>query len=320
MPLKIVPPIPGRTPYWYIRGTLYGRTICASTKARDKAAAKRFKEQFELKLASSVSLKRPAATFREAASLYLDFRRPTLRRDHVIIERLAAVLGERLLSDIRQHILVEAANVLYPRCSPETKNRMALTPAAAVLHYAAENDLCPYIKVRKLKEKQPEARALSKDQAAVLMANAAGKLKTLLVFLFCQGWRVTDTLRLRWQDLNLAEGTVRYHVSKTDEWRTMPLHASVIAELRAMPTAIGRVFPWQNKSNLYRELYPFCRSLGIHFTPHMARHSFATWLVNEGVTVPELMEAGGWKDHKSVLRYARVDAKRVRGVINKIKA
>ncbi len=319
MPLKLHPPKDGRSPYWYVRGTLYGRAVYASTKARDKAAAKRFKEQFELALAKSAGLKRPAATFREAAALYLDFRRP-LKRDRGLIERLAAVLGDHMLGDVRQHVLIQAANALYPRCSPETKNRQAITPAAAVLHYAADNDLCAYIRVRKLKEKNPEARALSKEHAAVLLAGATGQLKTLLVFLFCQGWRLGDALRLQWQDVDFAAGVVKYRVGKTNEWRTMPLHRSVLGLLSRAPGNFGRVFSWGDRHNVYRELRPLCKRLGIAFTPHMARHSFATWLVNEGVTVPDLMEAGGWRDHKSVLRYARVNQGRVRAVINKINA
>ena len=210
------------SPYYYIRGTLHGRSIYASTKERDKAGARRFKTALEIKLAQSTDRKCNAATFQEAAALYLEFRRPQ-KYDWVAIERLCAVIGGRLLADIRQHVLVDAANIIYPHCSPETQNRKALMLAAAVLHYAAENDLCPYIRVKKLKEKRPEPRAMRKEDAARLIAAADGKLKLLLVFLFSQGWRISDALRLQWQDINFAESKVRYHIAKTDEWRETPI-------------------------------------------------------------------------------------------------
>jgi integrase len=311
------------SPYYYIRGTLHGRSIYASTKERDKAGARRFKTALEIKLAQSTDRKCNAATFQEAAALYLEFRRPQ-KYDWVAIERLCAVIGGRLLADIRQHVLVDAANIIYPHCSPETQNRKALMLAAAVLHYAAENDLCPYIRVKKLKEKRPEPRAMRKEDAARLIAAADGKLKLLLVFLFSQGWRISDALRLQWQDINFAEAKVRYHIAKTDEWRETPLHLTTLNTLRneaaqdAAPQ-IGRVFPWRGKTSLYRVLQPLCRKAAIFFTPHMARHSFATWLNAEGASTKEIMEAGGWRDHKSVMRYTHVDERRVRATINRIK-
>jgi hypothetical protein len=82
------------------------------------------------------------------------------------IGRLCAVIGDRLLVDIRQRDLVDAANILYPRCLESSKNRQVFTPAAAILHYAAKNDLCPWIRIEKLKERKPEPRASRKEDAA----------------------------------------------------------------------------------------------------------------------------------------------------------
>lgn len=316
MPLKLIPPRPGKSPYWYIRGTLYGRTIDASTKARDEKTARKFKERFELDLAKADGEKRAPATFRLAADIYVKYRQPT--RDLVWINRLVAAIGSYQLSDIRQHILIEAANLLYPKAAAATKNRQVLVVASSILHYAAENNLCPYMKVSKLKEKAPEPRAVTKDQARALMAAADGDMFRLFTWLFYQGWRISDTLRLQWSDIDLHEATVRYHIRKTDDWRIMPLHPKVIEALDFQLTRVGRVFPWEDKSNLYRAMRPVCKRAGVRFTPHMARHSFATWLANEGVSPLELMEAGGWKDHKSVMRYVKLDPTRVRAVIGKL--
>lgn len=318
MPLKLIEPRTGRTQFWYIRGTLYGRTVDASTKARDKKTAQRFKEQFELRLAKADAEKSSPATFRVAAEMYRNYRKPK-KQDAGWIDKLVGEIGDLRLSDIRQHTLIDAANDLYPNTTPATKNRQCLVMASSILHYAAENNLCPYIKVRKFKEKAPEPRALSKEQAKTLMAAAEGPMYVILVWLFYQGWRIGDTLRLKWSDIDLKESTVKYHIGKSDEWRVMPLHSRTANALEIfLGKRVGRVFPWSNKSNFYRVLRPFMREHKFKFTPHMARHSFATWLANEGVSPLEIMEAGGWKDHKSVLRYAKLDPTRVRTTINKL--
>jgi integrase len=192
-------------------------------------------------------------------------------------------------------------------------------PAGAVIHYAAKNELCPDVRIGKLKEKKPEPCAMRKEDAR-LIAAADGKLKLLLVFLFAQGWRISDALRLQWADIDLGEALVRYHIAKTDDRLTMPLHLLVLDVLRREPPAqVGRVFPWRGRSSLYLHLKSLCRACGVTFTPHMARHSFAKWLAADGASAKEIMEAGAWKDFRSVMRYTNVDAKRVRMTINRIK-
>jgi len=151
--------------------------------------------------------------------------------------------------EIRQHVLVDAANALYPSCLPVSKNCHVFGPAGAIMHYAAENDFCPYIKVKKLKEEKPKPRAMRKEDAARLIAAADGKLKLLLVFLFAHGWRISDALRLQWQDLDLKESMVRCHITKTDEWLEIPLHSAVLSQLRKEPPAqIGRAMARALKS------------------------------------------------------------------------
>jgi integrase len=250
--------------------------------------------------------------------LYLEFRHPH-RSYELSIERLCAIMGDRLLAEIRQCDLAYAANPLYPHCIASSKNKQVFTPAAAVLHYAAKNDLCPWLRVEKLTERAPEPRALRKEDAARLIAAADGKLKLLLVFLFSQGWRISDALRLTWRDVDLSEATVRYHISKTDEWLTMPLHTRVLDMLRTEGPGVGYIFPWRDRNGAYRRLKPLCQKTGIFFTPHQARHSFGTWLAGEGASTQEIMEAGAWRDHKSVLRYTKIDQRRVRATINKIR-
>lgn len=324
MALKLVKPRAGKSPYYYVRGTYGGQSIDASTKAKNEKDARQFKNALERRLDQEKFEDRKPGTFKAAADLFKAFKSSD-HRDTVWIGRICALIGDMDLADIRQSTLVKMANDLYPDAAPETKNRQALAIASGILHYAAENNMCPYIRVKKFKTKTPESRSLTKDQAQVIIASAEGKMKTLVTWLFYQGWRISDVLRLTWADLDFKNETVRYHISKTDDYRVMPLHPRVIEAFNLETKGIGRVFPWGNKSNLYREMgdptdkKSFRGKLGFLFTPHMARHSFATWLANEGVSPLEIMEAGGWKDHKSVLRYAKLDPTRVRTIIGKIK-
>lgn len=317
MPLTLIPP--GRRKnnrFWLIRGTVKGRSVEVSSKTTNKRAAERLAVELEAELLKT-TVERATATVRQAADLYLAYREPR-KADRQMIERIVAVYGGRLLSSIRQHDIVALAELLYPGRANETKNRHVFGPLAAILHYAAENDLCPYLRVRKLRERRPPPRALSREAGEALIRTAEGPLKTLLIFLFRQGWRISDTLRLRWDDVDLRRRVARYRISKTDDWKIAPLHDEVMARFRVEPRFGPFVFPWRDKSPVYKALAPLRKATGIAFTPHQARHSFATWLVEAGAEMTDLMEAGGWKDPKSVARYARPGRDRIRAMINRV--
>ncbi len=307
--------------YWIARGTINGQEYEISTHETDEGLAQKEAAKRELEiLASDGPQRREDKTFRQAALMYLDFRKPTMANERHI-NRLLLELGPKKLAEVRQHHIVAAANKLFPLGSNATKNRQAYVPAAAILHYAAENGDCEWRRIKKLKEPKPRPRHVSKSVATVLLANTEGHQRLLLVCLFRQGWRISDALGLEWKDIDLRRKAARLHTGKTDEWREYPLHDETLDALRLVlrKHRFGRVFSWGDRHNVYRWLRPLTKKLGIKFTPHMARHSFATWLVNQGAEMSELMEAGGWKDPKSVVRYGKASQERTREVINRVK-
>jgi hypothetical protein len=96
------------SPNWYVRGTYCGVAIDASTKTPNKADAQRFKAELEIKIALSAGQKRGAATFQEAAALYVESKPQIAAHWLANINRLVSVIGDRMLANIRQHVLVEA--------------------------------------------------------------------------------------------------------------------------------------------------------------------------------------------------------------------
>jgi hypothetical protein len=137
-----------------------------------------------------------------------------------------------------------------------------------------KNKLCAHIKVRRLKEKKSTRCPVHKDDATKLLDAATGDLRLLLIFLFHQGWRIGDTLRLTWRDIDLDAGLVTYRISKTNDCLNSPLADAVIEAFRARPNRVGRVFPWRNHNAVYRALQPLCETAGVPFTPHRARALF----------------------------------------------
>jgi integrase len=317
-------------PYWIALINIDGRQRERSLGTKSKREAQQVAALLEGEMTAQAANNRlpkrgEAVSFAQAARLYAQFRQidldnPAAARGQTRVEirainRLVAELGKQEIAGLGQADLVAAAERLLPGRAPATKNRWVVKPGAAILHYAAEQKLCGWERVRKLKETRPQTRAVSRDGAAELVAAAPdGPRRLLLVWLFRHGTRISDTLSVRWDNIDLARQTVSLRIHKVNEWTELPLHAEVVERLAAVPEGerAGRLFPWTQKSGVYRWLRPLARGLGIAFTPHMARHSVGTWLNAEGAGLRTIMSALHHADPQSSVRYQAGDVEVVR--------
>jgi hypothetical protein len=71
MPLTLVPPKPGRTPNYHIRGTYLGVPINRSAGTADKKLALKFKKQIERDIEAGTFASGDGMTFLSAAVAYM---------------------------------------------------------------------------------------------------------------------------------------------------------------------------------------------------------------------------------------------------------
>jgi integrase len=311
MSLKLVAPGKRKNNKFYLAlGKINGRYYEISTRTRDKVAAQRIKADAEARIrASGQATNR--LTFGEAVDRYIarfDPGTDDLRR----LNALKATIGQRPVDEIRQDDLTEAANKLCPGYQNSSKNRNIIVPAAAVLHYAAENEWCPYRRFAKYREPKPVTRSLKEADAAKLLKAASGKPRLLLLWLFFQGNRISEALSVEGKYLDLKRGVGKVWIGKTQQWREFVLDARVVAELKTQGMDEGKVFPWANRWAAYKALAPTIRESRVRFTPHMARHSLGTWLASAGASQRLIQEALGHADMKSSARYQAAEVKAVR--------
>ena len=293
-------------------------------RQRPRIARKRLRDLERELAAGELPKTGDVVSFAAAAELYCAWASPS-KGDRVRIARIEAEIGRRAIADVRQADLVAAANRLFPEHSPATKNRWVIKPAAAILHYAARQGLAPWLRIEKFREARPKTRAVSLDLAGALVAAAsAGPRRLVLVWLFRMGTRISDTLQVGWDAIDLQRQTVRLRIGKADNWTELPLHPELVELLAAVPQAEradnpgGRLFPWTQKSGVYRWLRPLVREMGVVFTPHMARHSLGTWLNESGAGLRTIMAALYHRDPQSSIRYQTADVEIVRAAAARI--
>jgi integrase len=306
--------------FYLIRGEIAGRDVEISTKTRDKVAAEKLKDQLAARLWES---RIPGAgedvTFARAGEL-LAIARGYGKDDRKRLARVTGVLGKKICSQIQQADIDGAADRLYPNATNETRNRQVYTPAAAVLHYAAENKWRPDGVFKRPKLKAYETRAAAEGVAAALIEATAGRAQLLILWWFKHGTRISDTLRVEWKRIDLSQRSYDLYISKNRSWKTFPLDDEVWEILANIPAEErqGKLFPWRHRQEVYDWLIPLRELLGLTFTPHMARHRLGKDLNASGAGLKTIMGALGQRDPRSAARYAAEDLEIVRAAIGKV--
>lgn len=309
--LKLIPPGKRKNKYWVIRGRHEGHKIEQSTGCSLRADAER-KLSALIREYENGKKFLGNVVFATAAQAYIEYRGPG-RKDEKAIRAIAAdALGEKLVNQITPDDIIQSANRIFFTQSNVTKNRWVITPAAAVMHYAAKNKWCDWLRISRFKEPKPKTRFIDPATEIKLLTATEGKQYLLLLWLFRQGDRIGDLLRIKYEDCDLKNRTIRRHVSKGDEYLEFPLDDEVCEILTKYDCKSGLLFPWRSQTAVNKWLIPLRKRLGVEFTPHRARHTLAKRLNDAGAGLRTIMQTLGHRDYKSSLRYQTTDIETVR--------
>lgn len=297
---KLCPP-GKRGRFYYLRGTHGGKRFEVSTRTADKGGAERIAAIY---IARRLRGADPdEVSFSVAADAYMAFRNPG-KLDEKWLGKLGAWFAGRPVAGIRHNDLVDAATSLLPRGAAGTRNRHVISPAAAVLHYAAEQGWCEYRRFRRFKEPRRSSRKPATEGAMRKLLEATqGHQRMFLAMLYETGLRISDLLRLTDNDLDLPRRAILVRIGKTDDRARIGISRQIVAMLSSLPRYGDRVFSWGDRHNVYRWLKPLRKKLRVKYTPHQSRHALATDLLNRGVPDKAAAEYGAWADPRSLHRY-----------------
>lgn len=332
MPYRLLPP-GKRGPCWYVRGTDPSGPFEYSTGQADRRAAARWVETVLLvdRARRRVPGRGAEVGFSTAALHYKAANPQLSKADVALVDALARHLGELDCRSIGRHTLVAAADVLKPGASPATKNRKVMTPGAAVLHFAADQRWCEYVRVKKFWESRKSSREPATDDTVAKLLehleDPADQLapqwrgrdpnlehKRLLVcMLYELGLRISDYLRIDWTQVDLQAGTLRVRIAKTDDWATVQISHVLVAMMANLQPQAGRLFPWSTRRGVYAWLQRVCRRAGVDYTPHQSRHAMATAAGLQRIPDGEAAKLGMWRDARSLHRYQHVQPSPIPG-------
>ncbi len=316
MPYTLAPPKPGRSPFYRIRGTEFGRYINRSTKTGDKRTAQKLllAERDEAKRLALSGPVKEIPTFASAALSYMQgdgekrYLAPLLKH-----------FGEKPLDEIGQADIDGAAVALYPDASAATRNREVYTPISSVLKRAG---IEKRFRRPRGSRSTPRLHWLDEGPAFRLMDGAKAvneKFGALVTTLLYCGCRLSDALSLNWEDVDLKNSTA--FVRKTKNGDPVPLNlppivVAALANLPRTPIRRGRgggVFGSRSKNGrLYVWLEEAQKQAGVTIPDgiafHIFRHTHATWRRRKtGADTTALVGTGLWKSRQAAAVYEHLD-------------
>lgn len=181
--------------------------------------------------------------------------------------------------------------------------------------YLRENPCKNGTKLKKTPKNPP--RFLSREEAARLLSTAKNSLLySLVATALYSGLRKSELVWLEWTDIDLDEGiiTVRNKEgfrTKNSKSRTVPLSDDLKEALLPYRKDSGWCFPnsqgSQYKNNLLRDFKVLCEEAGIENCHlHTLRHTFASHLVMDGVSIYKVSQWLGHSDVTTTMIYAHL--------------
>ena len=180
-----------------------------------------------------------------------------------------------------------------------------------------------------LEENNKKERFLTADEAKALVEKLKESdnkmLQYIIPMLILTGARKNEVLKAKWEDFNFDQRVWRIPISKSGKARYVPISEGVQYLLEAVPryTDCDYVFP--NPKTKLPYISIFCSwntarklvNLG-EVRIHDLRHSFASFLVNNGRSLYEVQRILGHTQIKTTQRYAHLSQESLLSAANEI--
>lgn len=304
------------SPHWWAR---IGRSTRCSTGTADRGEAEEFEERLRQRIWRLRKLgDRGAISWKEVAARWMmETQKRSKRRDKDILAWFAPHLDAEPVSAIS----TEVVDVLRRAALEDGKSKAhvdrMMCLLRAILRKSAQDwrylEYAP--KVSMFRVPAPEPRWLTPDQFRALCAELPPHLRLAARVAVFTMLRMRSMLALTWDRIDLKKKRAWVPSSQMKAGRThgIPLSREVVRDLRQLRRLNpygNHVFQWNERpiddcnTKAFQEAVKRAGVGPLRW--HDLRHTGASWAVQNGVTLQQLMELGGWRSYAMVLRYSHL--------------
>lgn len=264
--------------------------------------------------------------FKEAVQRYSKEQKiSVIKRGH--LQWWEKELGHYFLKDIRPSLIAEKKQKLLTEPTEKGVVRSGSTCNRYLATLSHVLSICekqwewiegnPAKKISREKESRERTRFLSpEERQALLKACRESENPYLLTFIVLQlstGCRYNEIRHLRWTDVDLNKGKITIRESKNGDMRSVPVLGFVLELLRQLAigqTSLGYLFPSQDKNrplDLRRAYRTAIKRAKLRdFRGHDCRHSYATEMLAQGLSLGEIGHLLGHRSVSMTRRYAHL--------------
>lgn len=275
---------------------------------------------------------------------YRGYSYATLTSSSRLLHRFYETIGKQNTEGPITLADIDKCIEMYTPCHTNRQtNKAYMARIRSYLHYAAEQGWCQpgvyeaVVLPRIYKEENlPSFMSWDMVQAILQrMKNAKGKSArrnyTIFLLLAAYGLRCSEVANLKIFDIDWRKEQIHIQHAKGGKSQTFPL-------LRSVGEAIIEYLRYERRNDSHNDSLFFCakapfRAITCHAIhdivrrelqdvsikhkgPHSLRHSYATFLINNGQTMKEVGDLLGHKSIDSTRIYAKVDFQSLREVSN----
>ena len=303
--------------WWIAFTTPAGERVRCSARTADKSQAQEYHDKLK---AESWRIQRlgekPGYTWDQAASKFLleSQHKATHKEDKEKLRWLQQFLRNKPLNEIDRELIDHIAHAKAKEASASTVNRY-LSLVRTILRKACYDweliDKIP--KIRLFPEPKRRIRWLTPEQVIRLLRELPIHQQEMVIFALSTGLRQSNVINLEWSQLDLERKAAWIHPDQAKARKAIhvPLNSVAMAVLlRQVGKHPNRVFTYRGDPIAWANTRAWRKALtraGIeNFRWHDLRHTWASWLAQQGTPMNVLQELGGWESEEMVSRYAHL--------------
>lgn len=302
-----------------------------STKSEALRALARFQRRFSV-TSESVSLSEFVTRFLTFAET--SYSRKTLEIYQRVLLRFAASAGDKPLMAVTAEHFDQYKAERLKRVQPVSANielrALRATFSTAKRWRLIESNPFSEVKLASVPERTPLFLTIQ-DAKQLLACIPEGWLREVVLFALLTGMRRGEVLNLKWENVDFTRRLVHIETSpsfktKQGRRRTIPLNAKALYLVRSRQgkSSCEHVFSLNDRpiyGNWVQHLFKrYVRRAGlderVHF--HSLRHTFASWLVQNGASLYEIQKLLGHSGPQVTQIYAHLSPSELHGTVDKI--
>jgi integrase len=315
-----------------------GKRTCISTKSKNKSDALRFLSRFEQEIKKKAESKITPIRLKQFIFEFLKHSEgihtpKTTKCFNNTFGFLLKYFGDVQLTEI-SHKKINEYITNRLNISSKYQARKDLILIKSFLEFAVSNNYLLENPARNIKQiKIPEKLPLyftESDFEKLLNAIDNKDFKDLVKFAAFTGLRQMEIITLKWNQINLKDKFItlnnQTHVTKSKKIRTIPINNSVLEILTERKENSINDLVFSNGFTPYTQNYivhKFKRyvqkaDIKKEFHFHSLRHTFASWLVQKGISILHVKELLGHADVKTSAIYSHISPESLLDAVQKI--